>query len=111
DFITIVGVGSGLRERRQGDVRRSVAIRGVDGRVLARMVGLVLVVPVLARTGQLRRTDAAEGEPGAVAGGAGALVPGLLEDAVAGHHGDVRQRGPKVLPELARVLSGDRPDV
>src|SRR6187397_2585455 len=49
DFIAIVGAS--LLERRQGDVRGGVAVGGVDGRVLARVVGLVFVVPVLARTG------------------------------------------------------------
>src|SRR6185503_6697632 len=88
-----------------------VAVCRVDGRRVARVVGLVLLVPGLAVAGQLVGPDRTEGEIGPVAGRADAVVPRLLEHAVAGHDRDVGEGGPDVLPELSGVLAGDRADV
>ena len=109
DLVAVVG--GGLLDRREGDVGNRIPVRRVRRRVIAAVVCLVLVEPLLAGTGQLIRADATEGEERAVGGRTRAVVPGLLEHAVTGHHHDVRQRRAEILPELAGVLAGDRADV
>ena len=104
DFVAVVRPGTGQRVER--DLRGCGTVDAVDGRIVAVVRGLVVGDPLLAGLGGLLvRADAAEGQVGAVAGIARALVPRLFEDAVTGHDLDVRHGRPEVLPELARVLA------
>ena len=88
DFVAVVGAG--LRERSEDDLRGGVAIRGVERRLAAVMGGLVLVGPHLAGPGSWLVSTPPKVRYVPLRGRAGAVVPGLLVDAVRAEHLDSR---------------------